>query len=46
MAIGGVFGGTVGTGAAPKIPNRKLRLAVSVWLTVIGVQFCYQALKH
>jgi uncharacterized membrane protein YfcA len=43
MAIGGVIGGIVGTGAAPKIPNRNLRLALSLWLTVIGVQFCYQA---
>ncbi len=43
MAIGGVVGGIVGTGAAPKIPNRNLRLALSVWLAVIGVQFCYQA---
>ena len=44
MAIGGVVGGIVGTGAAPKIPNRKLRFALSCWLTVIGLQFCYQAL--
>jgi uncharacterized protein len=43
MAIGGVIGGIVGTGAAPKIPNRNLRFALSVWLTVIGLQFCYKA---
>ena len=43
MAIGGVVGGIVGSGAAPKIPNRKLRFALSLWLTVIGLQFCYQA---
>jgi uncharacterized membrane protein YfcA len=46
MAIGGVVGGIVGTGAAPKIPNRNLRLALSLWLTVIGVQFCYEAFKR
>jgi uncharacterized membrane protein YfcA len=46
MAIGGVVGGIVGTGAAPRIPNRNLRLALSLWLTVIGVQFCYQALTR
>jgi uncharacterized membrane protein YfcA len=40
MSIGG---GIVGSGFAPKIPNRTLRLAVSVWLTVIGLQFCWQA---
>jgi hypothetical protein len=43
LAIGGIAGGVVGTSAAPKIPNRNLRLALSLWLTVIGVQFCYQA---
>jgi len=45
MAIGGVAGGVFGTTVAPKIPNRNLRLALSLWLTVIGVQFCYQAVK-
>ncbi|WP_263373464.1 sulfite exporter TauE/SafE family protein [Granulicella aggregans] len=43
MAIGGVVGGIVGSGAAPKIPNRKLRFALSLWLMVIGFQFCWQA---
>jgi len=45
MAIGGVAGGIFGTTVAPKIPNRNLRLALSLWLTVIGVQFCYQAVR-
>ena len=43
MAIGGIVGGIVGSGAAPKIPNRNLRFALSLWLCVIGVQFCWQA---
>jgi len=43
MAIGGVFGGIVGSGVAPRIPNRQLRLALSLWLMVIGLQFCWQA---
>ena len=43
MAIGGVFGGVVGTGVAPRIPNRRLRFALCIWLAVIGLQFCYQA---
>ena len=43
MALGGVVGGIVGTGTAPKIPNRNLRFALSIWLTVIGLQFCYKA---
>ena len=44
MSVGGIVGGIVGTGFAPKIPNRTLRLALSLWLTVIGLQFCYQAI--
>jgi uncharacterized membrane protein YfcA len=46
MAIGGVVGGVVGSGFAPKIPNRALRLALSIWLTVIGLQFCWQSLHR
>jgi uncharacterized membrane protein YfcA len=44
MSIGGVAGGIVGSAVAPKIPNRALRLALSLWLTVIGFQFCWQAM--
>ena len=43
LAIGGVVGGIVGSGFAPKIPNRYLRFALSLWLMVIGLQFCWQA---
>jgi uncharacterized membrane protein YfcA len=43
LAIGGVIGGIVGSGAAPRIPNRQLRFALSLWLMAIGLQFCYQA---
>jgi len=46
MSIGGVIGGLVGSGFAPKIPNRSLRLALSLWLTVIGLQFCWQAIHR
>jgi uncharacterized membrane protein YfcA len=44
MSIGGVLGGIAGSALAPKIPNRALRLALSLWLTVIGFQFCWQAM--
>lgn len=44
MALGGIAGGLVGTGAAPRIPSRKLRFALSLWLSLIGLQFCYQAI--
>jgi len=43
LATGGVVGGLVGSGAAPKIPNRNLRFVLSLWLLFIGLQFCYQA---
>jgi uncharacterized membrane protein YfcA len=45
LAIGGILGGIVGSGAAPRIPNRKLRFALSLWLMVIGFQFCYHATR-
>jgi len=44
LAIGGVFGALAGSGVAPRIPNRQLRLALSLWLLFIGFQFVYQAL--
>jgi uncharacterized protein len=43
LAIGGIFGAIVGSGVAPRIPNRQLRFALSLWLLVIGFQFVYQA---
>jgi uncharacterized membrane protein YfcA len=46
MAIGGVVGGLVGSGFAPRIPNRQLRFALSLWLMAIGLQFCYQAARQ
>lgn len=46
MSIGGIVGGIVGSGLAPKIPNRTLRLALSLWLTAIGLQFCWQSIHQ
>jgi uncharacterized membrane protein YfcA len=46
LAIGGIFGAIAGSGVAPRIPNRQLRFALSLWLLVIGLQFVYQAAKH
>ena len=43
LGIGGVFGALAGSGVAPRIPNRQLRFALSLWLLVIGFQFVYQA---
>jgi uncharacterized membrane protein YfcA len=44
LAIGGVFGAIAGSGIAPRIPNRQLRFALSLWLMVIGFQIVYQAM--
>jgi uncharacterized membrane protein YfcA len=44
LGIGGVFGAIAGSGVAPRIPNRQLRFALSLWLMLIGFQFVYQAL--
>ncbi len=51
MLLGGLPGVVIGSllfkrGVAPKIPNRMLRLALSIWLTVIGLEFCWQALHR
>ena len=46
MCIGGVAGGVLASGFAPRIPNRALRLALSLWLTVIGLQFCWHAMQR
>jgi uncharacterized protein len=46
LGIGGVFGAIVGSGVAPRIPNRQLRFALSLWLLVIGLQFVYEAAKQ
>lgn len=42
LGIGGVFGALAGSGVAPRIPNRQLRFALSLWLLALGVQFVYQ----
>jgi uncharacterized protein len=43
MDVGGVLGAILGACAGPKIPTRNLRLALSVWLVVIGVDLCCHA---
>ncbi|MGA7108712.1 MAG: sulfite exporter TauE/SafE family protein [Terracidiphilus sp.] len=44
LIIGGVFGALLGTGLAPRIPARAMRLALSLWLFALGMQLCWQAL--
>ena len=44
LIAGGVLGALAGTGIAPRIPARTMRLALSLWLFALGVQLCWQAL--
>jgi uncharacterized membrane protein YfcA len=43
LILGGIAGGLAGSLVAPRVPNRQLRLALSVCLLALGLQFCYQA---
>jgi uncharacterized membrane protein YfcA len=43
LLAGGMLGGIAGSALAPRLPNQKLRLVLTAWLFMIGVQFCYQA---
>jgi uncharacterized membrane protein YfcA len=43
LIVGGVFGALLGTGLAPRIPARAMRLALSLWLFALGMQLCWQA---
>ena len=44
LIVGGVFGALVGTGLASRIPVRSMRLALSLWLFIMGLQLCWHAL--
>jgi len=44
LIAGGVLGALAGTGLAPRIPARAMRLALSLWLFAMGMQLCWQAL--
>jgi uncharacterized membrane protein YfcA len=43
LIIGGIAGGLAGSLIAPRVPSRQLRLALSICLFALGVQFCYRA---
>jgi uncharacterized protein len=43
LVCGGALGALAGSAAAPRLPNRQLRLALSAWLLILGLQFCYRA---
>ncbi|HTX76506.1 MAG TPA: sulfite exporter TauE/SafE family protein [Terracidiphilus sp.] len=43
LVIGGIAGAFLGSGIAPRVPNRPLKFALSAWLFIIGVQICLKA---
>ena len=43
LIAGGLVGALAGTTLASRIPARAMRLALAVWLLVIGVQLCWHA---
>ena len=45
LVIGGVLGAIVGVSISPRIPQKHLKLALSLWLLFIGLQFCFKAAK-
>ncbi|HZU08442.1 MAG TPA: sulfite exporter TauE/SafE family protein [Pseudacidobacterium sp.] len=45
LLIGGVAGAIAGTLVAPRLPHKQLRLVLTAWLLLIGLQFCYQAVR-
>ena len=46
LIAGGVLGGLAGSGLAPRIPTRVMRLALSVGLFAMGLQLCWHALAQ
>jgi hypothetical protein len=45
MIAGGIAGALVGSGIAPRVPNRQLRFVISAWLLFIGVEVCLRAAR-
>lgn len=44
LTLGGVVGAVIGANLLSVLPARPLRVALSAWLTCMGVQLCWQAL--
>ncbi|MGO8720979.1 MAG: sulfite exporter TauE/SafE family protein [Acidobacteriaceae bacterium] len=45
LVVGGFFGALVGSGVAPKLPNRQLRFALAILLLIVGTLFCIRPLN-
>jgi uncharacterized membrane protein YfcA len=44
LVVGGVAGAIFGATMSSVLPHRPLRLAISVWLAMLGAQLCWKAL--
>ncbi len=45
LIVGGIAGAFTGAMLSSMIPPRPLRLALSVWLAILGLQLCWKALS-
>ena len=45
LVLGGFFGAAVGSAVAPRLPNRRLRVALAALLLVVGTLFCVRPLN-
>jgi uncharacterized membrane protein YfcA len=45
LVVGGVAGAIFGATMSSVLPHRPLRLAISVWLAILGAQLCWKALS-
>ncbi|HLG99240.1 MAG TPA: sulfite exporter TauE/SafE family protein [Bryobacteraceae bacterium] len=46
LALGGVFGAFAGTYLAAVAPQRAFRVALTLWLILLGVQLCWSGVHH
>jgi uncharacterized membrane protein YfcA len=46
LIIGGVFGAFAGTYLAAITPQRAFRIVLSVWLITLGIQLCWNGVRH
>lgn len=44
LIAGGVFGAFLGANLSAVVPSRILRLGLSLWLTLLGIELCWRAL--
>ncbi len=45
LIVGGIAGAVIGANLLSVLPSRPLRVALSAWLTCMGLQLCWQAFR-